>query len=205
MHFDAILLMGLLSLAVITVIGAVPAAHAVTTIIEDSASCSAVVGTWDPITSTCTLSVAYTLTSGNYIEVPSGTTLAITGTSSGLWVYGTVFNYGAIDISTSGLNSYGIYIYPLGTISNYGTIDVANSGGNGIYNGGTITDVDCGTITFTDGGTFYGNAVQQSGSCAPTAGVPEFPVLGLGSLLITALLLPALLVIARRFGKPSIR
>jgi hypothetical protein len=193
----------LLSLALIAVVGAAPAVHAITVIIKDSASCGAIGGTWDSLTSTCTFSGTYTLTSGNFIEVSPGTTLVINGgVINGIWIYGgTIYNYGIIEVA----NTAGYGIWNAGTISNSGTIKVANTGGIGIWNAGTITDVDCGTVTIVGSGTFLGNAIEYTGTCAPTKAVPEFPVSALGPLLITALLLPALLVMTRRFRRPLLQ
>ncbi len=129
--------------------------------------------------------------------------------SEGLTNVGTITNSGTITVEDSGSGSEGIYNPSPGAIINTGTITVDNSGAGsyGISNSGTITDVNCGTLTIIvtlsgGGGTYTGNAVEQSGTCT-TTGVPEFPaVSALTPLLLVGLLLPALLIASRRFRRP---
>jgi len=130
--------------------------------------------------------------------------------SEGISNVGTITNTGTITIENSGSGSAGIYNYTPGAIDNYGTITVDNSGASsyGINNqSGTITDINCGTLTIVTtpsggGGTYEGVAVGQSGTCT-TIGAPEFPgVSSLSPLLLVGLLLPALLIASRRFRRP---
>src|SRR5467141_4406821 len=67
----------LLGLAAISVLGASPAAFAATRQV-DSSWCSPFPDfLWDSGTSTCTMFASYTVSSGDTLEVPSGTTLTI--------------------------------------------------------------------------------------------------------------------------------
>ena len=130
---------------------------------------------------------------------------------------GTLTNSGTITIGTTGpaclcleggvltnlaSGSIEIYgdIFNFATIDNYGTI-TANPGSNitNFYSG-TINDLCGGTLVIDQGATF----TQQPGSIFTTQpycsapGVPQFPVAATGPLLLTALLLPLLLLTRRK-------
>lgn len=161
-HLGATVLLALLSLSVFSLLGAVQVAHAATVTLNSSTCVSALGGTWSG--STCTMPTsytAYTVASGNNLEIPSGTTLIIPGNNAvtvdqggnltvdsggnititiayqyddGILNNGNVTNYGTIKIATSWYEDIGIQ--NLGDLTNYGTIYFVNIGTIGISNGG---------------------------------------------------------------------
>jgi hypothetical protein len=121
----------------------------------------------------------------------SGTiTVQNTGSNIGLGnIYGDILNKASSEIDIYG----SVENYGFGSIDNYGTIIVEC--------GGAFTQVsaDGYTPTFTpeSGSTF-----TQDTSCMQHIGVPQFPISALGSVMLIAFLLPALLLISRKFRQP---
>jgi len=143
-----------------------------------------------------------------------------TGSTYGIYSgIATITNTGIINVENSG--ELGIYsISSTFTNTAPGRIDVENTGAYGIDNNGPLTNTgtitvgpapdailnqatitnECGGV-INGPGTIVGGYTQVSG-CAPT-GVPEFPISGLGPLLLSAMLLPVLVIMSRRFRASS--
>ena len=169
----ATVIMGLLVLvfAIMSSIGAMPAVFASTTIDVNSSGCSAIGGSWNSSTSTCTLSSEYTINSGNILSIPKKTTLVMSfeidnyGTMNNLGTFnssGVFYNYAGTLVNSGTINNTGIlyngYLTPdsqpygpaiSGSIINSGTI---NSSGE-IDNWGNITNYHQGRIDSS--GTIY--------------------------------------------------
>jgi len=155
-----------------------PVVHAASSITLDSSGCSAIGGSWDSGTSTCTLYSDLTVNSGDSFYVPSGTGLLITpytienyGTISvdgRIGGDGSIANDGSLSVSNIGEISI-TTIFGSGTVSNDGMINVAAAGGSGtINNQGTI---DTGYFTIDASGEIlnYGSlstTVSQSSNKA---------------------------------------
>jgi fibronectin-binding autotransporter adhesin len=98
------------------------------------------------------------------------------------WANGVVNNKGSIT------NNQGASIYNYGKINNYGTVE----------NAGSIID-ECGGLLINESnGTYTGN--QPTQSCSSS--LPVFP--SSNAILIIGLILPLLLLTARRFRRPTL-
>jgi hypothetical protein len=209
------------ALAGIFALGFIPAAHAATIPLNSSTCVYPIGGSWS--SGTCTLSTGYTISTGDTLEVPSGTTLTIISTGflsvaggafltidsggiiniqvndgDGISSFSTITNRGTINIETSGAATDGIANFiPGGVIYNYGTINIENTGGTGVDNLGTITNECGGTIAPSAASITEesgSNFIQITRGCS-TVGVPEFPF---GLALLFVLLVPALLVLRKK-------
>jgi hypothetical protein len=110
----------------------------------DSVSCkSPIGGTWTTASSTCKLSGSYSLSAGDTLQIPLGSTLTVTNT-------GSFAIQGGATLSLSGeVSNAGTFF---GNVSNTFTV---NSGGS-FSNGGQLTDD--GILTVSAGGTFTNSA-----------------------------------------------
>ena len=141
----------LLSLPFVALLGAVPAANAM----SEPAYCSTLSGSWDGTTNVCTFTGNYNLSTGT-MEVTSGTSLTITDVGAdGIYVASgatlTVDSGGTINVKNTGL--FGDGIFNDGTLSNQGTINVKNSGTDNagiIVRDGTFSNT--GTINIDNSG-----------------------------------------------------
>jgi hypothetical protein len=121
-------------------------------LVLDSSTCTNNFGaSWDSTSSTCTITLDGYLSSGQRLNIPSGTTLAIQSDVHDVFFnYGTVNNDGTITISNTGPDSKGFVNF--GTVSNDGTITISNTGpgSQGFINFGTVSND--GTITISNTG-----------------------------------------------------
>lgn len=113
--------------------------YAATTYTVNSSWCSGTGYSWDSGTSTCTLTTSYTLNSGDTLEIPSGTNLTVSGSTTNVYDYGTIYNYGNITINSGTIDAcYMVVNY--GNIVNgiHGYIGGAIGCSGVIYNHGNI-------------------------------------------------------------------
>ena len=160
--------------------GFIPAAYASTTITLDSAGCASIGGTFSG--STCFITTAATAGAGDTWIVPSGDTLAVTGTGPG--------HYGSVSGSTFYVELFAPGSFELATF-----LSGAFSTSSGSIGTCPTTIVSLYDMPYVGtGSSFYSSSV----SCS-ISGVPEFPIASLSSLLLIALLLPALFLMGRKF------
>jgi hypothetical protein len=163
-HKGLALALPLLGLAAISMLGAVPVAHATTTTLDMTACTATLGGTWS--SGTCTLTTTYTILSGDTLEVPAGTTLTISGAGSIVVDSGgslTVDSGGTVNVANSSISSESIDNQ--GTFTNSGTVNVAGSAVAlaGIFNEG-FTFTNSGTITINSGGISNAETFTNSGT-----------------------------------------
>ena len=133
------------------------------------------------------------------------------GCSSGSFCVGLYDDVGSI-ANSGALEVAGTYncdsatcegLYNFGSITNYDTITIqgtyscaAGAFCFGLVNDidGTITDVNCGTLSPQVSPYFFGNPVLNSGTCT-TVGVPQFP---LGLVALMMVMVPMLIVVKKR-------
>lgn len=167
-----------LSLMVTISLAGVPAAYASGSTVGQT-WCNSNGGTWVSSVKLCNIGGTVTISSGNTLSILSGTRLSV-------GPHGTLNNYGTIAV--------GGILAIAGTLNNYGTI----SGSGHFLNSGIINE-ECGSTTMSldaNSGT-----VNPPTECS-ASGVPQFPAASFGTLLLIALLLPALLIMTRKFKRP---
>ena len=177
MSFKSVSAVGLLlGIFAFSSFGILPAAYSSTSIVLDSAGCASIGGSFS--STTCDITTAVTLSSGTTLIVPSGDTLSVSGSGSLTSTTSLSVEYfspGSISVSYSG--SFGESV---GSISTCPTVIISITGTS---------------VTFHAPSTVTSSSV----SCAASTGVPEFPLASLSSLLLMAMLLPALLIVGRKF------
>jgi hypothetical protein len=195
-HSGAAILLALLSLCVIPLLGAVPAAHASSVTIDDSTSCGSIGGSWTSGNSTCFIT-SYTVSPGDWLNIASGTTLTVTSLLSndgGIQNYGTVNGLGRIvNQPALGLWNYGGTIKisnefdNYGTLPNYGIIDVLKTGELENEPGPAGSIVNYGTGTINNYGDFWnGGATDNAGSIYSNSTFSDSGVLSNGGTITNA-------------------
>ena len=84
-RLSSIAVLSLLASVAVLALGAVPSAYAATLTVN-AGWCSGSGFSWDSGTSTCTLTTFYEVTAGNTLQIPSGTTLTISGAAGDITV-----------------------------------------------------------------------------------------------------------------------
>ena len=208
-----IILAGLTAAALILTAGE---AGAASTVLSDAPSCTAIGGTWDSGTSTCTISGTLTLTPSDSLQIAPGVVLANHGTitsSGAITNHGTIFNTLTGVFTSSGhvnndgiVNNCGLITFSGFALVNSGTINNCSPGivtdTIGITNTGTVTNqgkvTETGTVTNSGGkfvnfkGTFTNTGTFNTGSFFDCAGTVTGVASGIVSTDCTGLTAPAI-------------
>jgi hypothetical protein len=179
---ETILILCVIAVLVTSSLGTIPISYATSTTVLDSAGCTAIGGSFS--SNTCDITGQVILPAGSALIVPSGDTLTV-----------------SIGSGSLGYADFSIEIFTPGT-ANFVLV-----GGTSSTSSGSIST--CATETYTFTGTDRTSPVilplstftSATVSCSiSTYGVPEFPSASLSFVLLAALLLPALLIIGRKFS-----